>query len=545
MENRALAKTFQLLAKIMELHGENPFKIRSYQAAYNTLRRHPDTVSELPPDKLMEIKGFGKNIADKIEELSSTGKIATLQRYLDITPAGIVDLLKMKGLGPKKIKIIWDQLGIETAGELLYACEENRLAELKGFGVKTQENLKQQLIYFLDAQGKYLYGHIIEEAVELLDELQSSFATARFDFINDVRRQMPIVESIDILGTLDAVEATTFIKTLEGIEESEGGIQFKGTFIRYEETSEDSYEGVLWEGSASPEWLDNWEARYPDDDMSSEDDARFDGVGCAYIPPESREDELSIERALERDLGLITDDDIRGVVHNHTTYSDGANTLRQMVDASRQQGYEYMVITDHSQTAFYAGGLKEDDLFRQIHEINELNKELDDFRVFSGTESDILNDGRLDYPDDLLAELDVVIASVHSQLKMDEAKATNRLIKAVSHPSTKILGHATGRLLLSRKGYPIDHAAVIDACQHYGVSIELNANPYRLDIDWTWIPYAVEKGVLVSINPDAHNIKGISDIRYGVSAARKALLRPSECLNTFTLAEFEAWVRSK
>jgi len=545
MDNRALAKTFQLLAKIMELHGENPFKIRSYQSAYNTLRRHPNPVSELPREEVMEIKGFGKNIADKIEELTETRSLKTLQKYLDITPAGIVDLLGMKGLGPKKIKTIWEQLGIESAGELLYACEENRLIDLKGFGAKTQENLKDQLVYFLDAQGKYLYGHIIEEASELLDELQSTFAKARFDFINDVRRQMPIVESIDILGTADTEDATTFIKTLEGITESEDGIQFKGTFVQYQETTEEDYEGVLWEGSASADWLDSWEARYPRDDMSSEDDARFDGVGCTYIPPESREDDRSIDRALDGELELITDDDIRGVVHNHTTYSDGANTLRQMVEASLQQGYDYMVITDHSQTAFYAGGLKEDDLVRQIHEIKELNEELDNFKVFSGTESDILHDGSLDYPDDLLAELDVVIASVHSQLKMDEAKATNRLIKAISHPATKILGHATGRLLLSRKGYPIDHAAVIDACQHYGVSIELNANPYRLDVDWTWIPYAVEKGVLVSINPDAHNIKGISDIRYGVSAARKALLRPFECLNTFTLADFEAWVRSK
>ena len=216
-----------------------------------------------------------------------------------------------------------------------------------------------------------------------------------------------------------------------------------------------------------------------------------------------------------------------------------------MVEAAQSQGYDYMVITDHSQTAVYASGLKEDDLVRQMHEIKELNKELDDFKIYSGTESDILSDGSLDYPSDLLSELDVVIASVHSQLKMEEAKATDRLIKAISHPATKILGHATGRLLLSRKGYPIDHAAVIDACDHYGVSIELNANPYRLDMDWTWIPYAIERGVLISINPDAHNINGISDIKYGVSAARKALLRPSECLNTFTLADFEAWVRSK
>ena len=545
MDNRTLAKKFQLLAKIMELHGENPFKIRSYQNAYNTLRRHPDEVANLPREELMEIKGFGKNIADKIKELTETRSLATLERYLDITPPGIVDLLGMKGLGPKKIKTIWEQLGIESAGELLYACEENRLSELKGFGAKTQENLKEQLIYFLDAQGKYLYGHIIEEATDLLDQLQSSFAKARFDFINDVRRQMPIVESIDILGTADYADVFSYIQRLDGVEESEAGLQFKGTFVNYEETTEESYENVLWEGSASSDWLDSWEARYPEEDISSEDDVRFDRVGSAYIPPESREDELSLERALDGELDLITHDDIRGVVHNHTTYSDGANTLRQMAAATQELGYDYLVITDHSQSAFYAGGLKEDDLVRQINEIHVLNQEMKDFTVFSGTESDILSDGSLDYPDDLLMELDVVIASVHSQLKMDIAKATKRLIKAISHPATKILGHATGRLLLSRKGYPIDHAAVIDACADYGVSIELNANPYRLDLDWTWIPYAVEKGVLISINPDAHNIKGISDIRYGVSAARKALLRPSECLNTFELADFKAWVQSK
>ena len=545
MDNRRIGKTFQLLAKIMELHSENPFKIRSYSGAYNTIRRYPSELSDLTREELLEIPGFGKNIVDKIEELQESGSLVTLQRYLDITPDGIVDLLKMKGLGPKKIKAIWEKLGIESAGELLYACEENRLVEIKGFGAKTQENLKEQLVYFLDAQGKYLYGHVIDEAIELLDELQSSFAKARFDFINDVRRQMPIVESIDILGTADAADVISYIRTLEGAEESEDGIQYRGTFIQYEETTEESYDTVLWEGSASGDWLDTWEARYPHDESSAEDEVRFDGVGCAYIPPESRENELSIERALDGDLDLITDDDIRGVIHNHTTYSDGANTLRQMVEAAQSQGYDYMVITDHSQTAVYASGLKEDDLVRQMHEIKELNKELDDFKIYSGTESDILSDGSLDYPSDLLSELDVVIASVHSQLKMEEAKATDRLIKAISHPATKILGHATGRLLLSRKGYPIDHAAVIDACDHYGVSIELNANPYRLDMDWTWIPYAVERGVLISINPDAHNINGISDIKYGVSAARKALLRPSECLNTFTLADFEAWVRSK
>ena len=306
MDNRRIGKTFQLLAKIMELHSENPFKIRSYSGAYNTIRRYPSELSDLTREELLEIPGFGKNIVDKIEELQESGSLVTLQRYLDITPDGIVDLLKMKGLGPKKIKAIWEKLGIESAGELLYACEENRLVEIKGFGAKTQENLKEQLVYFLDAQGKYLYGHIIDEAIELLDELQSSFAKARFDFINDVRRQMPIVESIDILGTADAAEVMSYIKTLEGAEESEDGIQYRGTFIQYEETTEESYDTVLWEGSASGDWLDTWEARYPHDESSAEDEVRFDGVGCAYIPPESRENELSIERALDGDCLLYT-----------------------------------------------------------------------------------------------------------------------------------------------------------------------------------------------------------------------------------------------
>ena len=544
MDNKRVAKVFQLLAQVMELHDENAFKIRSYQSAYNTIRRLPEEVIETERDKLLEIRGIGKNIADKIEELKETGTLSTLEKYLEKTPSGIVDLLAMKGLGPKKIRTIWEDLGIESAGELLYACEENRLVELKGFGAKTQASIKDQLIYFLDAQGKYLYGHVIGEALELLSLLQSTFAQARFEFTNDIRRQMPIVESIDILGTGEELEVIDYIKGLEGSIEHEDHIQYKGTFIQYVYTEEANFEEELWFGSASEGWLQSWEERFGQEGASEEEDVRFDINGCSYIPPESREDEVSIDKALVGELELISDDDIRGVVHNHTTYSDGAHTLDQMVQASRDQGYEYIVITDHSQSAFYANGLKEEALFKQISEIDELNKSMEDFKIYKGIESDILYDGSLDYPDDVLNQLDVVIASVHSNLKMDITKATDRLIRAIAHPATNILGHPSGRLLLSRKGYPLDYQAIIDACAHYDVVIELNANPYRLDLDWTWISYAVEKGVLISINPDAHNIKGISDIQYGVSAARKALLRPSECLNTLTLAEFDTWVNS-
>ena len=553
MTNRELARTFNMLGKVMELHGENPFKIRSYTSAYNTIRRYPDELVTMPREDLMEINGIGKNIADKIEELRDTGSMSTLQKYLDKTPPGIVELLSIKGLGAKKILTIWQDLQIESAGELLYACEENRLVDLKGFGEKTQSNLRAQLVYYLDAQGKYLFGHVVEEANELMDLLTEAFASARIDFINDIRRQMPIVESIDIIGTEEEGVVRQWISSLPGAsfeEEDKGSddgpkIKYKGTTVNYYHIDEESYNATLWEGSASEEWLEHWYDQYEADSINEEDDIVFDQHDCIYIPPESRDLPQGIDLAQSDALELIDNEDILGVVHCHSTYSDGTNTLADMAQAAIDQGYQYMVITDHSKSAFYAEGLKEHEVEVQMREIDQLNAGYEDFRIFKGIESDILGDGRLDYDDAVLAEFEVIIASVHANLKMDMVKATNRLINAIANPYTRILGHPTGRLLLSREGYPIDHKAIIHACAEHNVAIELNANPYRLDLDWTWIPYAVEQGVLISINPDAHNIKGISDIQYGVSAARKALLRPAECLNTLTLDDFVGWIEHK
>jgi len=545
MTNRELARTFNMLGKVMELHGENPFKIRSYTGAYNTIRRHARELMDLSRDELMEINGIGKNIADKIEELRDTGSMSSLQRYLDKTPPGIVELLSIKGLGAKKILTIWQDLQIESAGELLYACEENRLVDLKGFGEKTQANLRAQLVYFLDAQGKYLFGHVIEEANQLMDMMTETFASARMDFINDIRRQMPIVESIEILGTHEEAAVIEWLSSLEDSITEGAEIKYKGTSIYYHQVDESEYDMHLWEGSASEAWLEQWYDQHGADGVNEEEDIVFDQHDCVYIPPESRELPQSIDLAHNDALEIIDNEDILGLVHCHSTYSDGTDTLADMAQAAINQGYQYMVITDHSKSAFYADGLKEHDVEVQMKEIDQLNAGFEEFRIFKGIESDILGDGRLDYDDAVLAEFEVIIASVHANLKMDVVKATNRLINAIANPYTRILGHPTGRLLLSREGYPIDHKAVIDACAAHKVAIELNANPYRLDMDWTWIPYAVEQGVMISINPDAHNIKGISDIQYGVSAARKALLRPAECLNTLTLDDFVGWVDHK
>jgi DNA polymerase (family 10) len=259
-----------------------------------------------------------------------------------------------------------------------------------------------------------------------------------------------------------------------------------------------------------------------------------------------REEPWALERAAEGRLpGLLEFTDIKGVLHVHTTYSDGANTLREMALGARELGFAYLGVTDHSQAAFYANGLTPERVLEQVDEIDRLNQELTPFRIFKGIECDILNDGALDYDAELRGRFDFIIASVHSNLRMDEAKATQRLVAAIENPHTRILGHPTGRLLLSRPGYPINHRRVIDACAANGVAIELNANPYRLDLDWRWIPQALEKGVFIAVNPDAHSLAGLRDTRYGVLAARKGGLDAEHCLNCFDAAAFEAWLRRK
>ncbi len=543
MENKEVAKNFQLLGKLLELHGENPFKTRSYSSAYVTIRKLGFPVIEKPKEELLNIQGIGKAISDKIEELRETGKIATLERYLDQTPKGIIELLQIKGFGPKKVRAVWKEMGIESVGELLYACQENRLVELKGFGAKTQEALQAQLIYFLDSKGKYLYGHIINEGRKLKRYLLNHFKHSRFEFINGLKRKMPIVDGIEILMDHKEDEVRMFLTSLSECEIINDSIHFEGSkVVLYPCADSAEFDQLMFKGSASESFLNAWYDTIGIDTFANSR-SDFRKLGISYIPPETRESPHLIQLAKKMDsLELIDYSDIKGVVHSHSTFSDGTNTIEEMAQACIEEGYEYLVMSDHSKAAFYANGLSEERVLHQMKTIDDINDRINGLHIYKSIECDILHSGDLDYDDQFLEHFDLVISSIHSNLKMDKKKATDRLLKAIEHPATSILGHPTGRLLLSREGYPIDHKMIIDRCAAYNVAIELNANPYRLDLDWEWIYYAREKEVLISINPDAHSTAGIADIKFGVDAARKGGLKVSECLNTKSKAQFDEWI---
>ncbi len=537
MTNRDIALTFKLLADLMELHGENSFKVKSYFYAYQSLKKYEKDLNLAFSNEIEAIPGIGKTVAEKINELLNTDRLSFLDQFLAKTPEGVVQMLKVRGLGPKKVKAIWKELNVEDISELLLACNENRLVEVKGFGFKTQEDIKNKIEFFLSSAGKYHFASIAGLANELILLVKQSYPDELIEITGLLRRKMPIVESIEILST---VQLSSFIENLN--EEKDTKLFYKHIPVFIEVVDRARFGNRLYETSTSPEFRDA--SNYNDKiDFSDEQDV-FKNMALPYIDAAFREDKESYFKVKESsDFRLIALSDIKGVVHNHSTYSDGLNTLKDMAKACIDRGYQYFVISDHSASAFYANGLKEERVYQQWKEIDELNKKFTDFKIFKSIESDILNDGNLDYDDSILQGFDLIIASIHSNLKMDEVQATSRLIKAIENPHTDILGHPTGRLLLGRNGYPIDHKKTIDACAANDVAIELNANPQRLDMDWTWIPYAISKNVKISINPDAHSISQIDNIKYGVYAATKGGLTKDNCLNAMELSDFEKWTK--
>jgi len=550
MTNKEIANKFQQLANLMELHEENKFKIRSYSSAYITLRKLGNPLEKMSDEEIGGIKGVGKAITGKIRELLDNGEMETMKKYQSMTPEGVQDMLNIKGFGPKKIRVIWKELGAESVGELLYACNENRLVELKGFGLKTQKDLKEKLEYFLVSRNKFHYASLEKDAEELINHLQTNLTDAQINLVGEIRRRSPIVSVIEILVASDNSIESIFDEEFLTLEKKEKGHfvaknkNEKPVIIYHCQKSE--FGSKLFRYSTSDEFLKSFIEKNKGIDfkgISSEEEI-FEKVNLPFIVPELRESADIIDLAANNKLpNLIEEKDIKGVIHSHTTYSDGLNSLREMAEYSKSLGFDYIGITDHSKAAFYANGLKEERVLQQFDEIDTLNKELAPFKIFKGIESDILNDGSLDYPTDILRQFDFIIASVHSNLKMDKDKATTRLLKAIENRYTTILGHPTGRLLLSRPGYPIDHKKIIDACAANNVAIELNANPYRLDMDWTWIPYALEKGVMISINPDAHSTKGIHDIHFGVLPARKGRLTKEMCLNAKSTEDFADFIK--
>ena len=547
MTNKEIAASFELLGDLMELHGENEFKVRSYHSAYRTLKSFETPITEMTDEEIVAIPGVGKAILGKIKELVTKSKMENLERYKIQTPEGVQEMLQIKGFGPKKIRTIWRDLQIETVGELLYAINENRLIALKGFGKKTQDDLKQKLEYHQESKHQFLYAILEPIAEEIVKELKTLFPKAKIELTGAIARKMPVVEMIEILvGSEQDVQLLLKQQfDILSIENDSILIVKKTQNIPVKiylcAPNDFRLQHLIHTGSS--EFVSSVLRISNESQSSFEEEVHFfTGLGLPFIPPEYRESAWDEKRATTLPF-LVQETDFKGILHVHSTYSDGLNTLEDISTYVQSLGYEYLGITDHSKSAFYANGLKEERLFQQWAEIDELNQRLAPFKILKGIESDILGDGKLDYEPAILAQFDFVIASIHAHLKMNEAKATQRLIAAIENPYTTILGHPTGRLLLSREAYPIHHQKVIDACAANGVAIELNANPYRLDLDWRWISYAQEKEVKITVNPDAHSKKGIHDIRFGTFAARKGGLTKQDCLNALSYKEFANWLK--
>lgn len=553
MTNKEIAGKLNLLAKLMEIFGENSFKTKAYTNAAYRIGKESAAIKDrdLQNNPIPEI---GSSVTQKIVELLKTGTIAVLQGFLDKTPSGVVDMLQIKGIGPKKIALLWQEHGIESIGELAYACEENRLITIKGFGFKTQESILKNIEFIKAYNGYYLYSELLVFSNEVLKNWETQFPENKFEITGDIRRQELIANEITILTDLTPEQILSYYAKNEeiSIEQNENEInilQEDFPKIRFLFSNLIEFSKALFLTTNTAEFNTAFLEKYTIPDLVSEELEIFKSNKIQFIPPALRETASYLEKyavpITNSLIELIEVKDLKGIIHSHSTYSDGLNTLSEMANAAKEKGFEYLVISDHSQVAGYAHGLYPDRIIQQHQEIEFLNEQLAPFKIFKSIEADILNDGNLDYNPEILSSFDLVIASIHSNLKMTAEKAMMRLMKAIENPATTILGHPTGRLLLSRTGYPIDHKVIIRACAKHGVIIEINAHPRRLDLDWKWIPYALEQGVLLSINPDAHSIAGMDLIKYGVYAAQKGGLTKTHNLSSMSLIEFEKFIQKE
>ncbi len=543
----------------MELHEANPFKVRSYQNAAFNIEKIPVSIAETAPEEWQNIDGIGKNLNDKLASILENGSFKELNELLEKTPAGIVDLLDVKGVGPKKIRVLWKEYDIQNKDDLLNAAKQGKLADWKGFGEKTQKAILDNLLFAKEQSGKVYYAEAEKIADIILEELKPE--VEKIELAGEAARLLEVVELLQFLVIADYDKLLDKLETMPGIElnfKTSGPFSLKGLIkdkelaieflfadkadfgnrLIYLNSDSDHLNKSNKEGQSFGEFLNKT--------AFQEEKEVYKAFGAEWIPPELREGMNEWELMKEGKLNdLIRQGDLKGTIHNHSTYSDGRNTLEEMAVAAQEMGLEYLGISDHSKSAFYANGLDESRIILQHKEIDELNKKMSPFKIFKGIESDILNDGSLDYSDDVLKSFDFIVASIHSGLSMDERKATARLLKAIENPYTTFLGHPTGRLLLKRKGYPINHKMIIDACAENDVIIEINANPWRLDLSWEWVAYALEKGLSLSINPDAHEIKGYHDMHYGVCVGRKGGLTKDRTFNTLSAKEVESYFSKK
>ena len=540
MDNYDICSHLALYAKLAELHDENAFRTRAFSAAAFNLKKVKEPMSQMSDEALAALPGVGKGVLSAIRSLVADGTFPDLDALIAKTPPGILEMLRIKGLGPKKVGVIWHQMAIDTVADLFNACRENRLVELPGFGLKTQGEVMHAIQFMLNASGRFHYARAEEPAQKMLQLLKNRFATDKTELTGDIRRFCETLESIDIITTAPRTDAIAFMAECglqpdgDALFRDAAGFLFQ---IHFAETENFSRRWIETTGNDA-HLLEIGFANIPP--LSGTEEDAYSSLGMPFILPELREGRG--ESRKEQTATLIEYSHLKGVLHNHTLYSDGLHSLKDMAEHAVNLGLQYLGICDHSRSASYAGGLQVEQVLTQFAEIDALNAQWTNFRIFKGIESDILSDGSLDYPDEVLSQFDFIVASVHSNLKMAEDRAMQRLIRAIENKYTTILGHPTGRLLLVREGYPVNHRYLIDACAANGVCMELNANPYRLDLDWRWIDYAMEKGVMIAINPDAHEKEGYYDMYYGSLVARKGGLTREMTLNAMNLHEFTNWL---
>jgi DNA polymerase (family 10) len=542
--NREISRLFSLYAELLLLHKKDERLAALLSGASYRLRNITESVTQLTHSALL--KQFSEEIAAIIDEIKRSGTVEATEELIELTPQGLFEMMRIKGLGGRKLSVLWNEAGIDSLEALLEACKQNKVAQIPGFGVKTQENIISQIEAYHAHENHFHYATVAVTATVIVKKLQQIFKTKLVSLCGEVRRQTLTVERIEIIAAIPAKDFDTkavhkmMVVNSSNNEETQAHTFDEIPVVIYHTTKTKFYYQLFLK-TGNENHVKKVCAQLKRKSNYSSEQLIYKTAGLPYIVPEMREDvaEWNFNKDIKQ---LVTIEDIKGVVHNHTTWSDGIDSLNDFVTACKKRKYEYVVISDHSKNAHYAGGLKEEKVLKQMNEIDKLNKKLHPFKIFKSIECDILVSGELDYNEDLLKQFDLVIVSVHQQLKMNEEKATARLIKAIENPYTTILGHATGRQLLIRPGYPIDFKKVIDACAANGVVIEVNANPYRLDIDWSHMPYALDKGVMISINPDAHSIGEIDNIQWGVSAARKGGLTKDMTWNAMELKKIEAWI---
>jgi DNA polymerase (family 10) len=561
VDRKTASRTLRDIATLLEVTGDNPHRVRAFANASRAVESvEGDLAAMIDGGQLLEVKGLGRGTVAVLEDLAAGRQPEVLAQVLSAVPDGVRDLLGVRGLGPKKVRALWQDLGITSLGELEYACRENRLVELPGFGATTQKKILEGVAFARQAGERRLINEAWAAAEALQQSLRSARGVLEAVVVGEARRWCETVGSLQLVVVAEDHDAVggAVATAVHGAERGSDGRwtgvtdsglpvgvcgvapSGAGAAVVWLTGSDAHLDGLAVRARGLGLDFDGDGLRRDGRPLRCPDEAAlYEALGCAWVPPEMREGEDEIELAVRGALPLlVSPDDLLGALHNHTTDSDGTATVGDMAHAAGELGWRFFGVADHSPVAVYAHGVDGDRLRDQWGRVDAINAAGHGPRIVKGLEADILTDGKLDIPDGCENGLEYVVASVHSNFRLSEQQQTERLVRAVAHPACRVLGHPTGRLLLARPGYAVDLERVLQACAEYGVAVEINASPYRLDLDWKWARRALELGIKLIVNPDAHSLRDLADVRWGLGIARKAGATAADLVNCAPIEEF-------